>query len=101
MPTLREHTRDALAASEPDDREGGELLAEIRRRASRRRVSPGWVLPPVLAAVAVLVLVVGRRPPHPPERGAPAPHGVHLYLRASNEPEVHAMHLDLETRGEH
>jgi len=101
MPTLREHTRDALAASEPDGREARELLDEIRRRARRRRVSPVWVVPPVLATVAVFVLVVGRRPPTPPERGAPAPRGVHLYLRASNEPEAHAMQLDLETRGEH
>lgn len=99
MRTLRDHTRDALAASEPDDREGRELLDEIHRRARRRRVSPAWLIPPALAAVAAFVLIVGARPPRAPDRGTPR--GVHLYLRVSGETEAHAIHLDLETRGEH
>jgi hypothetical protein len=101
MPTLRDHTRTALAASEPDDREARELLDAIRRRARRRRVSPAWLVPPALAAMAAFAFFVGARPPRAPERVAPSPRGVHLYLRASNETEAHAIHLDLETRGEH
>lgn len=103
MPTLRDHTKNALSASEPSDAEAKEDLDRVLRRARRERPARLWrlaVVPAVAAAAVALWLAVGRKT-EPVARTAPPPPpgGIHLYLRASGEPEDRAMTLDLDTQG--
>lgn len=103
MPTLREHTKEALAATEPGEREAKEDLDGILRRARRERPARAWKLAviPALAAAAVAVWIAAGRRDAPVARTTPPPPpgAIHLYLRASGEPEDRAMTLDLDTQG--
>ncbi|MBL8606303.1 MAG: hypothetical protein JNL38_03240 [Myxococcales bacterium] len=102
MPTLRDHTREALSSTEPGPREGREELDQILRR-SRAERPLGWKLalvPAVAVAAAVVVwIAIGRRPA-PVARTTPPPAGIHLYVRSSGEPESSALSLDLATQGD-
>lgn len=108
MPTLRDHVRDALDAHQPSPEEARRDLEELSRKLSRRG-APRWplALVPALAVAALVAFLLGRRgeAPRLAERAiapvaAPAPRGVHLYLRASDEPESRALRLDLVAQGE-
>jgi hypothetical protein len=109
MPTLRDHTKDTLSATEPDDREAAQSLGSVLSRAradNARRTPAAWLLAPAfVAACALLYVVVFRhdgsrandqtvsKPPALPDRG------LHLYLRRAGEPDALALRLDLDTPG--
>ena len=105
MPTLRDHTKEALSATEPRDQEAQEALRAVLDKAQAKKSprSAGWLVVPVFAGAALVVYLVAFRPvPAVPEQTARKPnHGVHLYVRSTHEPEAYALSLDLDTQGEH
>lgn len=109
MPTLRDHTKEALSATEPTEQEAQEALRAVieQAHANKPSRSPGWLMVPAFAGVAVVVYLVAFRPtPKATEQtqteqtARRTNHGVHLYLRSTHEPEAYALSLDLNTQGE-
>ncbi len=104
MPTLRDHVKEALRAGEPDAPEAKrdlDLILARSRRKPRMRALVVLATTPVAAAAVVASVLVLRHPPGEPQRKPSArASGVHVYVRASNEPEASAIRLDLELEGE-
>jgi hypothetical protein len=102
MRTLREHTKDALSATEPTDKEAQAALQAILAPSHKKRLSRSWLFAPALATAALIVyLVAFPRSPAGVDRSMAKPNGgVHLYLRSNHEPEAFALSLDLDTKGE-
>jgi hypothetical protein len=109
MPTLRDHTKEALKATEPTDQEAASDLRQVLRRAEKKPVAKAWFYVPALAAAAAATYFVMFRPQEPvakrplPPAASAEPvqtartNGMHLYLRSSREPEALAIRLDLDT----
>ena len=92
MPTLRDHVKDTLSRTEPDERQARADLQAVMRKA--KKPSRAWLVVPVFAAAAIAVWIVALQKKPPPQEARRD--GIHLYLRASGEPEGNAITLDLE-----
>lgn len=103
MPTLRNRVRDALASADLTENEAREDFEAVLRRTPRERVVLGArariLMLALTGAAVVAYFAVGARV------RAPAPaardRGVHLYVRATLEPEEHALAIDLVATGDH
>lgn len=91
MPTLRDHVKETLARTEPDERQARADLQAVMRKA--KKPTRLWLLVPVFAAAAAAIwfFTLPKKPTTQARRD-----GIHLYLRASGEPEGNAITLDLE-----
>lgn len=100
MPTLRDHTKKALAETEPDDAEAKKALEAATEAAPpQRRLAPALIY--AAAAAALVFVLFFRKGFHPDTQpiAAPQAKGVHLYLKAAGEPDSKAMRFDFDTIG--
>lgn len=101
MPSLRERVREALARTEPGEREAHDELQTILAR-SRGEIRPWWHMPLSALTVGVVVvaaiLVFVKTKSIPQSIPAPSEEAIHLYLHVDGEPVEKALTLDLATK---
>jgi hypothetical protein len=101
MPTLRDHTKKALADTEPDDAEAKKALdAAVEAPPPQRRILTPIVYC-IVAAALVFVIFLRKDPRAQTDSPELTQHakGVHLYLKGAGEPDSKAMRFDFDTIG--